>query len=75
MSKNDKQQQSNAGAAASPSRCVQKVLDGNGRFIDDSIATESRDKERYQHLGLGQRILNPVYWTKLLNKAATSFTE
>jgi hypothetical protein len=38
MSKIDKQQQSNAAAAASQSRCIQKVLDTKQRFIDDFIA-------------------------------------
>jgi len=37
MSKNDKQQQSNADAAASRSGCVHKVLDTQRRFIDDLV--------------------------------------
>jgi hypothetical protein len=41
MSKNDKQLQSNADAAASRSRCVQKVLANRRRFIDDCVQVRS----------------------------------
>ena len=37
MSKNDKLQQSYTDAAASPTRCVHKVLDTPRRFIDDCL--------------------------------------
>jgi len=51
MSKND-QQQSNADAVASPSRCVQKVLDTHRRFIDDSSTTTATDTDEIFFCGL-----------------------
>src|ERR1041385_8445918 len=57
MSKNDKQQQSNGGALASQSRCVQKVLDTQRRFIDDfmthrCVVTSQIQTDRYRDVVL-----------------------